>query len=167
MPLAPKTNPHGEDLICRCGARALYLFLALLDETGEPKLDTGIRRAICSYYSCGFHVDWEHRAQVEEISQGNWRSPPIQLPRSDFMQQGEFNNISVVGNNNRIGNWLHIDHLTINPRELQAYSTGALDPPYSPFNAETLRRNSSDVHLQGGQVPLIQLILEYFRNFWR
>lgn len=148
----------------------------------------GIRRAICSYYSCGFHVDWEHRAHVEEISQGNWRSPPIQLPRSDFMQQGEFNNISVVGNNNRIGSknidckhviimgyklsiwhidWLHIDHLTINPRELQIYSTGALDPPYSPFNAETLKRNSSKVHLQGGQVPLIQLILEYFRNFWR
>lgn len=41
MPLAPKTNPHGEDLTCRCGARAPYLFLALLDETGEPKLDTG------------------------------------------------------------------------------------------------------------------------------
>ncbi|KAI5924569.1 hypothetical protein F4810DRAFT_130209 [Camillea tinctor] len=112
----PRLGMQPDQLICKCGEQAPYLFLVQLDtNTGEPlpydgklrfsvvshyslvKVSLGIKRAICPSYKCGFQMDWIARESTREYSRS--RSHHGVNPT----QQGEFDNVSINGNRNHIG----------------------------------------------------------------
>ncbi|KAI2618371.1 hypothetical protein GGR54DRAFT_640497 [Hypoxylon sp. NC1633] len=142
-----------EELRCFCDEPAPYLFMAPLDtNTGQPKWDSGIIRAICQGlregYRCDFQQDWGGR---EYSTQHNLRDPTTQFPGVSLAHHMQFTDVSTTGHNNRVGNTLtyNSNYFLIDFSDLHKYSTPVLVQTPPVYNFETMREYSARVNFQG------------------